>query len=116
MAAIFGKGSLINLNMIETQGPGPIKMGISLGTSDLPTSVLLDFANNPPLLQAWVDLFYKCMEELWSPDSLVKISGVLESGAEALEPAKLVATNRSILEQAAQQEGNGEGKEHKSNL
>ena len=56
------------------------------------------------------------MEELWSPDSLVKISGVLESGAEALEPAKLVATNRSILEQAAQQEGNSEGKEQQFNL
>ena len=84
MTKTFGKGSLIKIKRIEN------KIHIGLGTSELPTSVLLEYDKNPPLLQAWVDLFYKVMEEFWSADDS---SNLQKETSEILEPAKLVASN-----------------------
>lgn len=38
---------------------------IELGESLLPMAELLNYSNSPPLLQAWINLFYQTIEELW---------------------------------------------------
>ena len=82
---------MVQLRMEDTKD-GPNKIHISLGPSGhLPASVLLSYDKNPPLLQAWVDLFYRCMEELWAVEEESEVG----KDVNLLTPAKLVASNQT---------------------
>lgn len=93
MMQMFGKSALINLEVLADK-----KIHISLGGAQLPREVLIDYQRSPPLLQSWIDLFYRTMEELWSEDIIDDSDAGDDSrGSEAVEgdllkPEKLVAS------------------------
>ena len=58
----FELGSLIKAKF-DTRKENTIH--IKLGESLLPMPELLNYNNNPPLLQGWINLFYETIEELW---------------------------------------------------
>ena len=95
----FDKGSLIQVTF---DGDNPNQIHINLGGSQLPISELLNYNKKPPVLQSWIDLFYKTMEELWfdeaDKNNVDKVLNKPEEKSNVLKPAKLVAANNSNID------------------
>ena len=90
MMRTFSENSLIRL-LIESVPNGMDRVHVDFGGPDVPRSVLLSYENNPPLLQAWVDLFYRSMDELWPEEPIkpAKLVSVVNGTNELPAPAKL---------------------------
>ena len=82
----FEKGSLLSIRFDEEHKD---QVHINLGNPHLPIPVLLDYSSQPPLLQAWINILYKSIEELWFiEDTPVKVPSIPT-------PVELVAVNNS---------------------
>ena len=82
----FEKGSLLSIRFDEQHKD---QVHINLGNPHLPIPVLLDYSSQPPLLQAWINLLYKSIEELWFiEDTPAKVPSIPV-------PVELVAINAS---------------------
>ena len=69
MENIFGRGSLIKLKVRQSPVSSIVSVDIGLGASDLPPTEFLNYSEHHSLFQAWVDLFYNTMQDLWHSDT-----------------------------------------------
>ena len=66
---VLGKGSIVEVRVENGLANTKIvRLEVGVGASDLPPEEFLHYEKNQPLFQAWVELFYKSMEELWEND------------------------------------------------